>query len=382
MEVFTVNSHEKKGHYKIYIQPTIQLLIIITISLLLIPSNVYAELSGIKWQPGHYMRFKDNHSENNMRKFLSNKYTQGITVQIAWKDLEQRFNEYNFEEIDKFLNLVSSYNKYLILDIEVRCFNSNCTHGNAPAYIRSDSFYNGGVELLTRPDGSVKGSTARLWDAAVVDRIISLLEFIGNEYDNNPNLVGVSLPSESAIALKGTQGGYTPKAYEKQLIRIASAGSIYLPRTMGLIGLNFFPRSSNTKATFSRIAEHLVTTGQGGITHPDTIPSGYDMPVYEVEAAFNDKLAIVAQFQTWNIRNEVSEEDIFLFATKKLGAQFVVWNQQFTSKFGGNRPNYISNYVLPVVNKYHGKTTENLPRSFVIQTEELPAPQLSIVASD
>jgi hypothetical protein len=381
MEVFTVNSQEKKGSYRICISPMIQLLITITISLLLIPFNVYAESSNVKWHPGHYMRFKDSHSENNMKKFLSNKYTKGMTIQIAWKDLEERFNEYNFEKIDKFLNLVSSYNKFLILDIEVRCFNSNCTHGNVPAYLRSDSSYNGGVEKLTRSDGSVKGSTARLWDAAVVDRIISLIEFIGNEYDNNPNLVGVSLPSESAIALKKTQGGYTPKAYETQLKRIASAMSLAMPKTIGLTGLNFFPRSGDTKAVFSRIAEHLVKTGQGGITHPDTIPQGYDVPIYEIETAFSDKLAVVAQFQTWNIRNEISEEAIFTFATKKLGAQFVVWNQMFTSKFSGSRPNYITNYVLPVVNKYQGKTAGSLPKSFIGPTE-LPAPQLSIVENN
>ena len=376
-----MNSHKKECNYRICIQLTIQLFIIIAISFALNPYKAYAEFSDIKWQPGHYMRFRDNHSENNMRNFLSNQHTKGIMVHINWDDIEPQFNNYNFEKIDYFLSLVSSYNKFLIIDIVVRCFNAGCTHGNAPDYIRSDPSYNGGVELLVRPNGSVKGSTVRLWDPVVVDRLIKLLEAIGNEYDDNSNLVGVSLPSESAIALGKNKYDYTAKSYETQLKRIASAMASSMPKTIGMTGMNFFPGAKDKTATFTRIAEHLVKTGSGAITHPDTIPEGYDMPQYKVETAFNDKLAIVAQFQTWNIRNEISEEDIFLFAIKTLGSQFVVWNQHFSSRHGGNRPNYISNYVLPVVNKYQGQTTGDFPQSFM-RSADLPAPKLSIVANN
>ena len=378
-----MKSRKKECNYSICIQLTIQLVIFIAISFSFNPYKAYAESSNIKWQPGHYMRFKDNHPENNMRTFLSNQYTKGIMVHINWSDIEPAFNKYDFEKIDYFLDLVSSYNKFLIIDIVVRCFNSGCTHANAPEYIRKDPFYNGGVVLLIRPDDSVKGSTVRLWDSVVVDRLVKLLEAIGNKYDDDSNLVGVSLPSESAMALGKFKGDYTAESYETQLKRIASAMASTMPKTIGITGMNFFPGAKNKKATFNRIAEHLVKTGCGAITHPDTVPEGYNMPQYEVEIAFNNKLAIVAQFQTWNITNEINEEDIFLFATETLGSQFVVWNQHFTSKHDVERPNYVSDYVLPVVNKYKGETTtEGLPESY-ISTVLPAAPQnLSVVEDD
>jgi hypothetical protein len=75
-----------------------------------------------------------------------------------------------------------------------------------------------------------------------------------------------------------------------------------------------------------------------------------------VEQQFNDRLAIVAQFQTAGIRGNITEENIYNFSQDTLGAQFVVWNQHFYSKHGGKRDNYIEDYVLPCVDKFKGKT--------------------------
>jgi hypothetical protein len=324
------------------------------------------------------MRFKASHSQIAMSSFLSNQYTKGISVEIPWKDLEPIKNNYNFEKLDDFLSLVTSHNKFLILNININCFNDKCTNGNSPDYIRTDPSYNGGVELLYRSNGTLKGSTARIWDSAVVDRLIILLDSIGKKYDTNPNFLGIILPQETAIGLNGIPKGYSAKNYETQLIRIASAMALNMPRTLGIIGMNYFPYSSDLEATLSNIAKHLVTTGKGAISHPDTYIESPMPAVHKVEIAFNDQLAIIAQFQTWNIPVGTSEEDIYLFATKTLGAHLVMWNPHFTSKYKEERLDYMKNYVLPVINKYKGDTVRDIPQSFL--KSNFVSPKLSIIA--
>lgn len=346
-------------------------------------NHVFAE--SVKWQPGHYMRFKSNHSESIMEKFLSNPYTKGILVQFSWASLEPQFGKYNFSQIDNFINLVSKYNKYLILDIEIKCFYDGCTSGNSPSYLKSDPKYNGGVELLYRSNGTVKGSTSRIWDSNVADRIISLINKIGTKYDNNQNVVGVILPGETALGFEKTPDGYSAGVYENQLKRIATSMSKSFPKTIGIIGINFFPGSSDPKSTFTRIANQLLTNGNGGLTHPDTYPQNPVPESYQVEIAFKNKLPIIPQFQTWSVPIGTSEEEIYLYAVNTLGSQFVVWNNYFSSKFKEERPNYIENYVLPVINKYKGRTSNTFPtglNSFDSEsnTNVMEAPELRIIS--
>jgi hypothetical protein len=362
MDTITMNYYEIKSKYRIFRLFTTPLVAVISVSLLLLSNTTFSEAAAnVKWQPGHYMRFNLKHSEQNIRKFLSNQYTKGILIEIPWRDLEPRVNDYNFSKIEKYLKIVSQYKKYLMINIEVTCFNSRCQHANAPEYIQQ----NGGVMSLIRPNGTVKGSVVRLWDKNNIERISRLFEAIGLKYDNNRRIVGVMLPGESAISMGGkNRGGYSAEKYVRQLKNIATAMHDYMPKTIGFIGMNFLPHAKDKVAAFNRIAQHLVNNAPGGITHPDTIPSGYDIPSYQVERKFNKKLAIAAQFQTWIIRKNISEENIYRFATNSLGAHFVIWNQHFSSRQNVNRPNYISRYVLPVVNKYKGRTPKAIPSSY------------------
>ena len=136
---------------------------------------MYADTLRIKWQ-------------RRIETFLSNQYTKGFVLQIPWEDLETSFDNYVFSDIDTYLTIASNYSKYMIIDIEISCFNDSCFNAQVPGYIRTAPAYNGGVELLYRANGTVKGSTARTWDNAVVDGIIALLYQMCSSYNSHKKI--------------------------------------------------------------------------------------------------------------------------------------------------------------------------------------------------
>jgi hypothetical protein len=346
---------------------------------LLLFNNANAE---VNWQPGNYMRFHYYSNKDKISAFLDNKYSKGIYVHYPWKILEPEFNRYNFDELDEMIELVRQRKKYIILSIVDRCF-GGCSDAQSPKYLQIDPTYNGGVEVMRRSDGSIKGSVVRLWDPAVTDRLIRLYKALGSRYNKNQWIVGVTVTEESSIGIdKNNTPGYTSANYERELKRLASELSRSMPSKIAFMGMNFI---QGGETVLDRIASHLVSLGNGGIIHPDTLP-GKESYSLNIKIKYSDKLAIAGCFQTQGIESNITEEDIYNYSQDVLKANFVIWNSWFYAKSGETRNNYVNNYVMPVINQYGGDIVDTVPTSFSLSivngdVNQLEAPILNIIST-
>lgn len=336
----------------------------------------------VKWFPGHYLRKiigSDNQNNNadltgNEKTFLGNEYTEGLTVFLNWKDLEPKKNQYDFSVIDKLIESVSEYDKKIMIIVLNRCFNG-CTDANSPAYLRTDPSYNGGVEpYIERSTGKQKGSVARVWDSVVNDRYISLFKAMGKKYNNNHAVAGVAPSGESAIAIVKTEAlGYTNDNYKAEIIRIAAEAKKAFPNTIVFTGMNFI---DGDEPEMTRIAKEIEKIGGSGIVNPDTLPHK-DFPVYGTYRKMKGKIAVFTQFQAPGLLPDTTEENMYKFAVNDLGCNFITWNH-----WVADRPNYPTNYALPVVNKYKGAINAGCPSSFKGCTSQCEEPDTGKPSND
>ncbi len=319
---------------------------------------------GVKWYPGHYLR--KNAEEKSLYAedilFLENPYTQGLILMVKWKNLEKAKNQYDFSVIDKYIKWIEPYGKRIAMRIMDRCFHG-CTDADAPAYLRTDSRYHGGVEPMR------EGSIIRLWDPAVTDRVIALYQALGAKYNGNPTVAAITIGSgESAMAIdREKAAGYSPEAYERELVRKAVEVKKAFPNTIVLTGMNFI-RGGEPRLT--RIAEELAKIGGSGVITPRAYPHS-QYYVYDTFRKMKGKIAIFPQVETGGLLPEETEELIYRFAVNDLGANFLSWNAAFYNS-QDKRPNYLTNYVLPVVTKYKGATKTACPTSFAKCVTQCP----------
>lgn len=322
---------------------------------------------GIKWFPGHYMRVAAiGQKEAVARQFLQNPYTQGLVLQVTWKQLEPKRDVYRFKHIDRFKELAERYGKKLSLKVMDRCF-SKCTDASVPEYIDKEL---NGVEMLRRAKNNlnspIKGSTARIWDPVIADRFIALYAALGKRYDQDLTISGVTIGSgESALAVS-KKTGYTVEAHLAQLVRMAEEIKKHFPHTVVYTGINHL---GSKDRYIRKLVKKVAEIGGSGIVHPDTIPvdfsKGSNFHHYLVEHEYRDHIAIFPQFQTVFITDDLSEEQIFKFAVNSLDANLVSWESGFYKRSAKyNRPDYLKKFVFPVVNKYKGAVNTACPSSF------------------
>jgi hypothetical protein len=161
--------------------------------------------------------------------------------------------------------------------------------------------------------------------------------------------------------------GYSAEAYERELVRMAVAVNKAFPNTIVLTGMNFI---KGGEPRLTRIAGELAKIGGNGMITPRAYPHA-EYPVYDTFRKMQGKIAIFPQAETGGILPEETEEAIYRFAVNDLGANFLSWNGAFYNSWD-ERPNYVTNFVLPVVTKYKGVTKTACPTSFAKCVTQCP----------
>lgn len=190
-----------------------------------------ASAQGKKWHPGHYIMFPLNTSLASDLKYIDEigdeSHIKGVEVRIRWYDLETARGVYDFSKIDALLRRLAAEptTKRLVVRVVDRSFNTTSPNGIVPDYMRTDPTFDGGV-VKTRT-----GYAARLWEGAVMDRLIALYKHIGWKYDSNPYFEGIA-SEETTLALpQPYPSGYTNAKLEGQYVRLIKRAVLAMPQS-------------------------------------------------------------------------------------------------------------------------------------------------------
>jgi hypothetical protein len=255
----------------------------------------------IKFRPGHYVwpdgipllgtiaTVKARHF-SQLAGFCSNPAIRGIQIHVSWSLLEngQRPGDYSagFALIDEYLAQLRGCNKHLMLAVHDRWFGGIPGAADVlPAYLLQSGY--GPVRSSVSCDSDAGGANlggaviaggnaclwtgglnlmAKLWEPAVMDRLIALSRAYGARYDANPNFEMFLPTEESAIAVPAALG-YSHAAYVAQLRRLYTATRAAWPTTALRYKLNWLGNDALTAEVIAFMAELKVVIGG-----PDVIP--------------------------------------------------------------------------------------------------------------
>ena len=240
--------------------------------LLALAAAVTTHAQGVKWHPGHYMTLNISGSQDarsQIDEIANESSIKGVRLYVNWYELEKSKGVYDFSKIDLYLNKVKSLAKpkRLIVSVRERRFGSTSRTGIVPNYLLSDPIYKGGVAYQEPNDCVV----ARLWEPAVMDRLIALYRALGTRYNSNPYLEGFNT-GETSIGF-GTDkskwpSGFTINKVLEQYVRFARSARSTMPQTNIFVFTNFIGGDTNMGILMQALYESEV--GAGG---PSTIPN-------------------------------------------------------------------------------------------------------------
>jgi hypothetical protein len=189
-----------------------------------------APAPGMKWHPGHYLKTQGNHGQADQTKYLDqvasqlpkttdSDLIQGALVSYAWGAVEPTLGKYDWSPIYKHLNYLSAHGKRLIIDVEYKCFWSDCSK-LAPVELEP----NGSCSPIPCEDGKVwasgRATIVEVWDKSVMDHFLAMWQALAAEFDANP-YVELVTTAESAPSLKSTNPpGYSTSVLAAQLQRL------------------------------------------------------------------------------------------------------------------------------------------------------------------
>jgi len=238
----------------------------------------------VKWHPGHYewvaaWFINDPKTMSDVKSFVdeiaNDPNVQGLGFFVWWGMLEgPTTGDYSigFAWLDDLLSYMRTHgNKKLVVMARPTSYGyvPNPLPPVLPAYLVETS--RGGTCGTGCPYGtgpySTDGISAKVWEAATMDRWIALTRAYGARYDNNPNLEVWGYTPESDLEQFGA--GYTQQAYDAQLIRLSDVERAAFPHT-NLWHLSNWANGSQI-ADFRTVVEHYASIGIGLGAH-DVIP--------------------------------------------------------------------------------------------------------------
>lgn len=203
------------------------------VSVLLSLVAASAAAQGIKWHPGHYVMFGTDDTRaqvlRNIAEVGDESAIKGVQVRVRWHDLETSKGVYDFSALDAYLTKVKAQptRKQLVVRVIDRSFYTGVSSGIVPSYLLSSTYKGGIVPTKT-------GYVARLWEPAVMDRLIALHSAIGRRYDDDVRFEGLAT-EETTLSLDAPfPAGYSHAALAAQYRRLVTAVRAAAPRS------NFF----------------------------------------------------------------------------------------------------------------------------------------------
>jgi hypothetical protein len=193
-----------------------------------------AESVLLDWHPGHYITTDGTMTTTDVSNVCNyanaRSYLKGVVIRPFWKDLETSRGVYDFSIIDSALAQLAT-GKYLWVQIQTAIFNNAGADAAdlVPAYLTTPEFdggaYDDGTDVKTK-----------IWNAAVMDRKIALIQAMAASYNTTAKFEGV-LTGETAMSIATNEGtsNYSPSALATQLQRLCpSARAAFTQKQLGI----------------------------------------------------------------------------------------------------------------------------------------------------
>jgi hypothetical protein len=250
------------------------------------PVPAAAASGTIKWNPGHYMASYGVVYGGNSTSFIQTETNDlnnqdamiGYRMAITWSSIETSQGNYDFSAIDSTLQMLkTAYNKPKHLVVMLWLYNPS-SHGNndtkvIPAYIQQNPTYGNSPVSGSygwwgkSSNGQSTGMYApKLYTQPVMDRLIALVQALGQHLDGDPNFEALFIQEDASFAQAavGFQPGdpnYSDGAWLTQLQRLLSASTAAFPHTNVIMANSYFQGPSATVTLEQWMASNRIAAG-------------------------------------------------------------------------------------------------------------------------
>jgi hypothetical protein len=241
----------------------------------------------IKWNPGHYMASYgivkgDGGSSAFMKAEMDDLNNQdamlGYRILITWSALEPTQGHYDFSVIDATLaRLKTAYNKPKRLVIMLIWYGQHAYSAGDdsifPLYIQQDPKYGASPVAGSygwwgkNSGGASTGMYAvALYNSAVMDRFIALVQALGNHLDADPYMEALFFQENSAVTQAAASYGsndphYSDAVWLAQSERLLTAATTAFPHTSVIMANSYFANGATAVALEQWMADNRIAAG-------------------------------------------------------------------------------------------------------------------------
>jgi hypothetical protein len=340
-------------------------------------------VNGVKWHPGNYLLTWNDSPQRQMEAIRDEPYVIGAVRRYYWAQLEPQRGVYDFSAIEADLKYLKSMPepKRLVIQIHDRTYRAKTPVGVIPNYILEDPRYGGKDGWYTANgsnwygvapanNGYASGYIARVWDPAVMDRLIALFQAVGARFDNERYLEAVS-GTETTPGMKRIPPDYSKEQLAVQLKRWISEVVPAYPHTTvlmyanalgagqlpGLIdhcyrnrcavgGLDTMPtRDYSPTSSGPSEGQRIIMGDEGGTSYVGKMPVMF----------------MVSNASLTERKGPNTPDSIYRYAVERLGATHLFWVQLENKYDTGSKQYSWDRGILPVIRANKGKTNTACP---------------------
>jgi hypothetical protein len=189
--------------------------------------------------PGNFVYFGRDHEPALEAAFLEAPGVDGAQLTFTWRQLEPTRGQYDFAEIERYLELLAQHGKRLWIQLADVTFTDRLP---VPEYLRADTAFHGGAaRKYEGSEGVFDGWVARRWDPAVRGRLAALFAAVAAELDGR--IAGMNL-AETAIGFEDPRfhpPGFSFDAYASGIRAIMRDARRAFTRSCVIVYANFMP---------------------------------------------------------------------------------------------------------------------------------------------
>lgn len=181
----------------------------------------------------HFVYFARDRELIKDHPFLSHPMFKGAQIMYAWRDLEPKKGEYDFEILREDYAFLKSRHKKLFIQIQDVTFDPK--YKAAPDYLLTAE-YDGGVVMQYNDDDSPGGWVAKRWNKRVREQFALLIQALGKEFDGK--IEGINL-QETSIEVRDSNFSEVDYIHGLKANMLALKGAF--PTSTTMIYANFIP---------------------------------------------------------------------------------------------------------------------------------------------
>jgi hypothetical protein len=245
-----------------------------------------APAGSIKWNPGHYMASDAAMSAGKTLSYVQSEMDDlnnqdgvlGYRAWFTWGALEPTQGNYDFSVVDALLaRLKTSYNnpKRLVIGLWLygqHALGSN-SGGTIPLYIQQNPIYGASPVAGSygwwgqNANGQSTGMyAAALYNPAVMDRLIALVQALGQHLDGEPYFEAIVIQEDASIAEAASgyppvDPNYSDGAWLAQLQRLLAGATAAFPHTSVVMQNTWFDRPASGVALEQWMASNRIAPG-------------------------------------------------------------------------------------------------------------------------